>query len=188
MICSVAEIKQYLKLPSDYTASDSFITELINASTNSIEAYLRYAVESGTRTKYFNNPAKTIVLRENVVTSVTGVYYRTLPSESWTLISSGITLFESELGFEIYCNNGFDYPYYKVVYVGGYSSVPSEIKAVCIEQTAIRFIESNVAPAGISLGLSQFTETQNGITKTKQFKDLIPKWEQRLYPFKLLLT
>ena len=119
------------------------------------------------------------------VTAVSTLKYRDDPTQSWAdlVTDTDYILIDPEGDYiEIY-NGAFPEgrANIKVTYTAGYSTTPNAIKQVCYEMVAMRFRESHVSGLGDErLGVSSRSSAESGVTYSKSFEDMMPKWERRL--------
>ena len=187
MIVTLNELKQYLNLKTAVTTNDTVLTSFITQSQSEIKDYLRFEPESGTRTIYFNsNSGLYYQINDVNITAITSLAYRNLPTESYTTVSSSLYATQQISGLTwLYCSNGFAYDINRLIYVGGYTTIPDTIKAVCLEKAAIKYKNSGIGES--NLGLQQRGENVASTSMTTIYKELQNKWNTMLDPYRLLL-
>ncbi len=185
MIISLTELKNYLNVSG--TTNDTFYTQLINEATNYINNFVRYNVESGSRTIYFSSQSGCYLFLNDInVTAITTLKYKSLPTENYTTVSSAKYALQKIQGLQyLYCEDGYGYEINELVYTAGYSTIPDVIKNVAIEMVTMKIKESGLGKS--QLGLAVQTETRNNVTETNQIQSLQNKWHNMLQPYKLML-
>ena len=114
------------------------------------------------------------------------VQYRDDPDDTWTdLVTDVDHLIVGPDYIEAY---GAFFPLgsknIKLSYKAGYSTIPQDLKMVCLEMVAMVYKESNRSSQGI-LGMATTTDTYAGGAATKAFRDLSPKWEKVLDRYRM---
>jgi len=187
MIVSLVEVKRYMNFDTAVTTNDTLLTQFINEAESYINKYLRFDVASGSRTINFGYQSGTyLFINDMNVTAITSLKYKSLPTESYTTVSSSKYAIQKIKGlYYLYCENGFGYDINELIYTGGYSTIPDVIKSVCIEMVAMKIKESGFGKS--QLGLSVQTENHNNVAITNQIQSLYSKWHNMLNQYKLPL-
>lgn len=189
MITTLADAKTYMKIGSD-TTDDSFITSLIVASQDEIEAYCGQKFEQSARTYIFNGTGSSEWLIGTLpiaVSPAAALSYRETPFTSWVTVSTTL--------FTILRQYGVNYLYYdgtltvgtqnyKLAVTVGYASnaLPADIVLCCKEMVFARYRES--ANGAAMLAKTSVSRTTDGYTSTESYEDLRPKWKRRLSAYK----
>lgn len=175
---TTTELKQYLNI-TDSTL-DSFLSNVITHCTAKIEAEICTSLSSSSRTRYFNGNSMTLYLINDLnVTALTSLRYREDPTDSWTTISPSLYgIHNVGLLHYVYFSDVFDSSYtYELVYTAGYSTIPTDLKTLCIELSASWFNDSEHGKG--RLGLNSQSITIHGQVGTNSFHNV---WETRVKP------
>lgn len=188
MIVSLGELKRYLNVASGVTTNDTLYDSFIHEATVFINNYLRYNVESGSRTIEFMisdtlDSGSSYIINDKNVTAITTLKGKSNVLDSWVTVSSdNYTYYTTNHLTYLHNNAGFS-KINQLVYTAGYTTIPDAIKAVCIEYCFMKIRESGIGKN--ILGISQVAENHNGISQTTQFKDLTAKWYGMLQPYRV---
>ena len=187
MIVSLVECKRYMNFDTAVTTNDTLLTQFINEAENYINRYVRFNVASASRTIEFGyQSGNYLFLNDMNVTAITSLKYKSLPTESYTTVSSSKYAIQKIKGlYYLYCENGFGYDINELVYTAGFSTIPDVIKSVAIEMVVMKYKESGVGKS--QLGLSVQTENHNNYSVTNQIQSLYSKWHNMLNEYKLPL-
>lgn len=195
-IISNSDIKTYLGIDSSFTDNDVFINELIQQNQNYIEIFCRQEFEQKSHTINFYGSNQNIFdsklrLNHSVVNSITSLKYKENLTDSsfTTIISSDYNLININSVYYLVNDAGWeDGNYYELIYDAGFENVPDLIKQILTEMTAVAYLDSNVGEGSKArLGLNSDSENYGNSSLTKSFKDMLPKWEQKLNKYKIWL-
>lgn len=199
MLTTLADFKaNYLNIDPLDTERDATITACIEQASEMVKTLCGQPIEQETVDFYFPGKAtyaplaiqllggsgyaaKTVPYTSPVTLSA--VYRRSLPSDAW-VAESGCTLFVSDLQNQIYCSNGFGYNLYKAVLVVGYATIPADIVYAVSELAMYVWNETNVSNEGRA-GLASKTITQNNITTTRTYADIVKRLQPILSSYTL---
>lgn len=188
MIVSLTELKRYLNVANAVTTNDTLYHSFIDEANVFINNYLRYNVESGSRTIEFMisdtlDSGSSYIINDKNITAITTLKGKSNVLDSWVTVSSdNYTYFTNNHLTYLHNNAGFS-KINQLVYTAGYTTIPDTIKAVCIEYCFMKIRESGIGKN--ILGISQIAENHNGISQTTQFKDLTAKWYGMLQPYRV---
>ncbi len=174
------------------TIADSVVTSAIAAAQAAMERYCGRGdggFESATVTEYFDGTGRDhLQLTQWPITSITSVSYRTGKS-SWSAIES--STYDVTTRGRLYLLgcvpswDGMDSVFsegtqnWKVVYVGGYSSLPADLVDVCRKVTTSVLASKDVDQMLASEGTGAFTWTAASVDEQ------VAKWAFMLDPFRL---
>lgn len=183
MIVSLDSVKSYLKISG--TSIDTLLTTFINQSQKEIEKYINKNLDYGSKTIYKSvKDNSTLLLIDDNVNSITSLSYRANPLDSWTLISSDLYTIVLNDNYFIYYDLFETSKEYKIVYNGGWSTIPDDLQSVAIEMTAIKLNESGEGKNVI--GINQIANGFSGNNETTSFIDLFEKrWKRILSKYKV---
>ncbi len=150
------EVKSFLKITtSDF---DSFLTTLIDNVISYAEKYCNQKLDASANTTVYKKGSGTeyLLLPASLVNSITNLYYRQLPTDTWTeeTDTTIFTLDRDEDVFYLYYSNGFFKDYsYKVIFNSGFltTTIPGTLKQALIEMTAQVHRESGQSQDRIGL-------------------------------------
>lgn len=189
MLTTTAALKaNYLNIDSLDTERDDVITACIEQASSIIKSACNQPLEQESVDYYFQGfgvktdlatqllggagyATKTIPY--TVPVELSALYRRTLPSDAWT-VESGVTLFVSHLQNQLYAANGFGYNLYKAVLNVGYTTIPDDLVHAASELAVYIWNETNVSNEGRA-GLASKTITQNNITTTRAYADIMKR-------------
>lgn len=189
MLTTLADLKSnYLNIDVLDTERDATITECIVQAGSILKTLCNQPLESESVDYYFRGISadgsladqllggsgyRTKTIPYTVPITLTSVYRRSLPSDAWTA-ESGCTLFQSHLQTELYCASGFGYNLYKAVLSVGFAAIPDDIVHAASELAVYVFNQTSVSNESRA-GLSAKTITQNNITTTRTYADVLQK-------------
>lgn len=136
-IVSLKEVKEQLK--STIPEEDDFISNLINGYSTLVESYINRNILSREYTEYFDGGGYTeLFVSQYPITSVSGVWSDSswewsdddlIDTDDYRVNNDDNTiLFKTALGD--YVEN------IKIIYTGGYSVAPEDIKMACIKEVS----------------------------------------------------
>ena len=112
-----------------------------------------------------------------------------LEGEEWIEITGSLRR-KRNLNF-CYLSDGFERGIgnYRITITSGYDTIPKEIEKIVCEKIKVIFEEGNILTnlKGGRLGMSQYSETINGVTFSKVYRDLDSIHEKKMNHFKLPL-
>lgn len=149
-LTTTAKVKAYLGITD--SSEDTLIDDWILAAQAQIERYCNRVFDSASFTEYFDgNLKQSVVVRNPPVTTLTSVSYRK-DNDEWTAYASTLHDFDANSGVVFFVTGGEEaflaglegrlprFPQGKkgvrVVYTGGYSSIPADLSQACIELVA----------------------------------------------------
>lgn len=149
-LTDLATVKDDLGISkTDY---DSILERMINAASQSIEKYLDRVVKEATYTEFQDGRASNkILLKEYPVSSITSLHIDNDGDfDANALIDSGDYSIDSE-SMLLLRHRTFTkgYQNIKVVYVAGYSTVPSDIEHACIEYVNYLYVRRSDRRVGV---------------------------------------
>ena len=205
MLTTLATFKKnWLKIEAMNTDNDASITEAITEAGIIIEGICDQPLESSASnlTIYFSGLPdsgrslsdqllgalgfSTKRIYYTVPLTLVSLYYRTLPSDSWTAITGGV-LFQSNLINELYLSTGFPYNYYKCVLTAGYTTIPSDLASACSE-LALEIYSGMRVEGGSRLGVSSTSISQGGVTTTTSYESVLEKIDPVISKYKRRLV
>lgn len=135
------QVKSFLKI--DNSDFDSFLTTLIDNVISYAEKYCGQRLDATQETTIYKKGSGTeyLLLPSTLVNSISHLYYRQLPTDSWTeeTDTTIFTLEQIENVFYLYYSTGFFKSYsYKVIFNSGYltTTIPGALSQSLIEMTA----------------------------------------------------
>lgn len=140
MILELVDYKEFLNITSSDT--DDILTTIAEASEKEIENYLKFDLESETKTEYYDGSGREVLVLDCFpVTSVTTVSY--WDGSDWVdLTSSDYNALRIKNQSSIF-TDGYTFTKgtmnYKIVYVAGYSTIPSDIQLAMKKITKINW-------------------------------------------------
>jgi hypothetical protein len=167
-LCTVQNVKDFLKITD--TDKDTLITSLIPAAQSLIEEYCNRLFEQGAETEYSNGGVDRICLKRYPLIVAEGTPLKVYEDGSRDYGED--TLVDSD-DYHVDIDNGiilFDYLLeksygaVKVIYTGGYATVPSAVSQACVELVARKLkigmsgdigLISKGTPGGINISFSQ---------------------------------
>ena len=190
-ILTAAEVKAYLGISG--TDKDTIIGTFISDVSLWLEGYTgRKIAGSQTVTNEIGNGDGTEFFYPKYppVSAVTTLQDRSDPNGTWASIVSDTDyiLIDPIAGdyVELY-NTTFPEgrSNIRITYTAGYSTIPNEVKQVAYEMVATRFRESNDPALGHNrLGMISTATSQAGVSYSKSYIDLLPKWKSILAPYR----
>lgn len=192
MLTTLADLKaNYLNIDVYDTDRDATITQCIAEASAVLKTLCNQPLAEEQTDFYFSGETRntsiatqllggsgyaTKTIPYTVPCTLVGLYRRMLPSDSWTA-EPGAVVYVSDLQSQIYCSAGFGYTLYKAVLNLGYATIPDDLIHAASELAVYIYNETNVSNESRA-GLASKTITQNNITTTRTYLDII----QRLRP------
>lgn len=158
---TLANVREFLG--GGGTGEDALLANLIARATVEMQTWMDRALFQATFTEYYDgNAGPTVIVNERPIVSVTSLHDSL--DQTWdatTVIAAADFAYDRNPSLrntgQVYRRYGV--PFYagfqnvRVVYVGGYSTVPLDIEEVCIERVAQAFERrSSMTTASVSLG------------------------------------
>lgn len=106
-----------------------------------------------------------------VPVSLTALYYRTVPTDSWATVS-GAVVYTSDNLWRLYVSTGFYLPFYKATLAVGFDTIPDDLVLAASELATEIYNELNKGGKS-KLGVSSTSTTQGGVTVTTQYEPVL---------------
>ena len=160
-LTSVADVKETLGISSGDSSKNNLITRKINQATDLIEAYCNLSYShhfkqaTYTDEEYDGTGVDQLSLKMRPVTSITSFSYRntTENENSWDVIETTDYFLDQGAGVvDLLFSQGRHWNYYKLTYVGGYSTIPSALSEACA--TIAAYLTDN-ATSGAGVKIKQ---------------------------------
>jgi hypothetical protein len=189
MLTTLANLKaNYLNIDVLDTDRDATITACIEQAGEIMKTVCNQPLEQESVDFYFPGQAVTAPLATQLLggsgyatktipyttpVELSAVYRRSLPTDAW-VVESGCVVFVADVQSQIYCSNGFGYNLYKAVLNVGYTTIPNDLVHAASELAVYIFNETNVSNESRA-GLASKTITQNGVTTTRTYADILAR-------------
>ena len=190
MLTTTAALKaNYLNIDVLDTDRDATITACIEQAGAIIRTICNQPIEEESIEHYFNGIAtdnpdlskvllggvgyRTKLLPYSAPTSLTSLYHRTLPTDSWELQTGAVIYKHGDL-YKLYASDCFAWPLYKAVLSVGYATIPDDVVHAASELAVYVWNETSVSNEARA-GLTAKTITQNQIATTRQYADVIAR-------------
>jgi len=188
---NLTEVKQWLKIDSDDTSLDTFLTSCILYATEIIENYAKQNITLKTHTKVFYGndnfiPDRFLMLRHFPVQQLVSVRYKDKLSSNWMNVDlENFFLFNTNkicyIDSIIPWNPLY---YYEITYTSGYQTIPNDLKQITLEMVDIIYNDSVQGKSKLDIvsvtnALSNHTYTT---TSAKPF--LTDKWLKIIKKYK----
>lgn len=133
-LTTVADVKSYMGIT--HTDDDTMLEDLIDECSDMIEQYVdRKIKDSGAVTEYYNGSLNgKIFVRQYPVNSITSLAYAsgTLDAPTWNIISASSGYILDQFSGVLNVANMFvGARNYRLIYRGGFTTVPSDIVRAC---------------------------------------------------------
>jgi len=185
-LITTAQLKSYLKITTNDL--DTFLATLIDQAENEITYYVGTALGSSSKTALFGGNSLSIrYMGKLLVTAISSLSYRVTPLDSYVTISSIDYTFYEENGLHwLHYDGIFTAGYqYKVVYTSGYTTIPSDLQAVCLEMCAVKYRDSRQGQN--TLGQASVVVNVAGVNSQTSYISLWDlSWKKRLVPFRIV--
>ncbi len=187
-IITNSDVKTYLKI--DNSAHDTALTNFIAACQKRAEKYCNQPFESQSYDHFFTGIGQEYyALPYKNVTALSSLSYRTVPTDSFTVVDVANTaLFQERSVHLLYYSSGFAWgTFFKATITAGYSplSIPDDLQQIVTEMVAIMYKESTLSGDGL-LGIDTESTGFAGESVTKRFTDLWEKrWKGMLNPYRV---
>lgn len=163
-LCTVADVKEILSIDAGDTSKDNLITRKINQATEMIERYCdrRFKLSTYTQEVYNATGTDQIVLKNAPVTGDVTLQARTSPfdEDNWEDIDTQFHFVDANAGIVDLTYSTFGrWGGYRASYVGGYSTIPSDIAEACA--TLAAYLVQN--PTSIGTAVKRKSEGQRSI-------------------------
>ena len=145
MINALATYKTYLKVTG--ATLDTPLTALAEEAEGYVKDYLNRDIESATYTEYYDGSGRSLLtLNQYPITTLTSVSVYDSADETWDLLVLGTDYDRSAIRSHAIYLDGYTFvkgiENYKVVYIGGYTTVPKKIQLVCKKVMKILYDQS----------------------------------------------
>lgn len=178
-LCTLADLRTYLKIASTDTGQDAHLENLIMRATAFIQTITRRTILSAEQTIYCSGDGtNTLMLPDYPVTAVSLVEDSLSGDAEFSFTDSDLN---EEFGFdddgELILMGGYIFRSpsgsvparnYKVTYTAGYSARPEDLRQVCVELAAAKYYLGENQRQGVA------TKTFGGETVTYRSDDLSP--------------
>jgi len=172
---------------SAQTDADALIGRLIDSVSAEIKSICNQPIEAEAVTLYFaGNGKATKRLNYTVPLTYTSLAYRDDPTDSWTSITSGVTLYTQDGLWYLWNDDTYASPFYKAVITAGYATadVPDDVVNVGYQMMKDLWYLLPFAAQGERFGVASITEAQAGVTFGKGLLDMRPRFERLLMPYR----
>ena len=190
MLTTLSALKSnYLNIDPLDTDRDATITACIEQAGSYIRTLCNQPIEQESLDYYFNGDRvanadlskqllggdgyATKLLPYTTPVTLSGLYHRTLPTDSWVSQSGAVIYKHGDL-FRLYSSDGFAWPLYKAELSVGYTSIPGDVVHAASELALYIWNETSVSNEARA-GVASKSIAQNGITTTKTFADIVMK-------------
>lgn len=178
-LCTLADLRTYLKIPDADTAQDNHLENLISRATAFVQTLLRRTIVSAEHTVYLSGDGSgSIMLPDYPVTAVALIEDSLSGEAEFSFTDSDLNeefWFEEDgelmlMGGYVFRSPSGSIPArnYKLTYTAGYSTSPEDLRQVCIELAAAKYYLGEKQKQGIA------TKTFGGETITYLKDDLSP--------------
>lgn len=162
MLCTRREIKNYLGLKNVTSVENDLIEDLIVSVGQEIEGHCLKAIEVTISTVYFSGDGSSNIYPFTPIVSVSGIWDNTLlefdddhlvDTDDYVVFPDSIQMKSS---YFTEGNNNI-----KLIYTHGYTTIPSDLKQVCIEEAGRKFkhrTDYDVTAKTSSTGSTTFVE------------------------------
>ena len=178
-LCTLADLRTYLKIAPTDTEQDSHLENLIMRATAFIQTITRRTILSAQHTIYRSGDGtNTLMLPDYPVTAVSLIEDSLSGDAEFSLTDSDLN---EEFGFdddgELILMGGYIFRSpsssiparnYKLTYTAGYSARPEDLRQVCVELAAAKYYLGEQQRQGVA------TKTFGGETVTYRNDDLSP--------------
>jgi len=139
-LCTLSNVKDYLGIVGAKATDDNVIEELINNVSTEIETYINRSILSTETTEYNNGDKQLYFLSNTPITSISGMWSSTnyTFNEDAIIDAADYTNTEDALIMKNYKTTAGNKTV-KIVYTGGYTTTPLDLKQVCVEETGRKF-------------------------------------------------
>ncbi len=107
---SLSEAKTHLRIDSDFTADDTYISTLIDVATNMVEEFTRIKVMEQTLTISYDNFYDLMTLQVAGVTSIESIKYQDNTNTQQTLLADNYVLDDKSKPSLVYLADNKTYP------------------------------------------------------------------------------
>jgi hypothetical protein len=178
-LCTLADLRTYLKIATADTAQDDHLENLIGRATAFIQTITRRTIVSIEHTVYVSGDGtNTLMLRNYPLTAVALVEDSLSGQEDFSFTGADLNTefgFEDDgelilMGGDVFRLPGSTYPArnYKVTYTAGYPARPEDLRQVCVELAAAKYYLGEKQQQNVA------TKTFGGETITYRADDLSP--------------
>lgn len=191
---TLAELKQYLQIATADTSQDAFVQTCADNAISTVNDYCNRDLRSATYTEYVDGNGDKITISNYPVTSISVLqYYDNSTYDYADIISSPDTIANST---RIIPNSRFvrlvkGYSFepgesnIKIIYLGGYSTAPADIKGVCLEIASVYYKNSYAGVGGGRLGVTNSSTTTESKVESITFDpDITKKWQSILNQYR----
>lgn len=153
-LTSLSDVKESLGIASSVTTYDNLIIRKINQATTAIEYYCgrRFASTTYTNVVYSATQTDELILRQRPVTSVTSFEIRDsgLNVDSWETIDTELYFIDEAAGIlKLMFNARGRWDRYRVTYVAGYNTIPSDLGEACASLACYYFNNADGSDVGV---------------------------------------
>ena len=139
-LCTVEDVKSFLSIDGTLDANEDLVENLIDQVSKAIETFCDRTFDSTEHTEYINGEGRYWIRPKHYpITAVAGVW----DDENWSwgtqhLIDSSTYRISSDGRFIISRLYSFTdaVENVKIIYTAGYSTIPLDLKMVCVDKTA----------------------------------------------------
>ena len=156
-LCSVADVKESLGIPSSDTTKDNLIIRKINQATLAIEKYCgrRFAETTYTDTVYSGTNTDQIVLRQRPITDTTplvlGTRDTSLNNDDFDDVESDLYFVNESAGvLDLNFRATGHWDKYRVTYSAGYATIPADLGEACASLACFYVNEADATSLGVA--------------------------------------
>ncbi|HZV12295.1 MAG TPA: hypothetical protein VFA55_03705 [Candidatus Kapabacteria bacterium] len=187
-LIDISTLKSYLNITS--TTYDTVIDELQSFVDGRIADMCNQSILQTTATYTFNGNGMVMKVLPNFpVTALSSLSIRSSLTNGWVSVGTLGTDYELTDDNRVYYPAGFvgGIRNYQAVYTYGYVTAPESVQQVALEMCDIIYKNSDIKGNPESrLGRGNISFSEGGVTQTKSFLDLDPKWRAMLKPYAVL--
>ena len=187
-LCDISTLKNYLNIST--ATYDSVLDQLQTFVDGRIINLCNQNIMQTTTAYVFNGNATAMKTLPNFpVTALGSLSVRSSLTSGWTSVGALNTDYELTEDNRVYYPAGFasGIRNYKAIYTYGYTQVPDAVQRVALEMCDIIYKNSDIKGNPESrLGRGNVSFSEGGVTQTKSFIDLDPKWRDMLKPYTLI--
>lgn len=173
-------VKSFLKI--DVADFDLFLTTTIDEIIDYAETYCSQRLDATRETTIYKKGSGTqyLLLPSTLVNSISHLYYRQLPTDTWTeeTDTTIFTLEQIENVFYLYYSTGFFKSYsYKVIFNSGYltTTLPKNLQSALKQMAAQIFRESGQSKDRI--GIKSESKSNEGVNMNTVFDKTFERYE-----------
>jgi len=174
-LCTLQNVKDYLKIESTNHENDQHLSDLINRVTDLFESYCHRKFKAAEYTEYHcGDGGDKVFPRNKPINSVSALYddldraytsAELFSPDDYAIVDSRYVQLDG-LTFYKALNN------IKIVYNGGYATIPGDLAQACIEQVSIKYNEGRLHH---TLGVTSKSLGVEGASMSFSEADILPQ-------------